>query len=369
MTVFDAHSHCFPPLGEDRGIMKTRLAEHQYHVRFHKQGIRRMRDDVRIAEQLLVGVDDGVSYIPDLDFRIGKFGRVEFTTDGEDYYIQWMPPTLTDMSSSPEYIIAQMDYVGVDRAVLQHDRIYGKLDDYLADCVRRYPDRFVGLAQVDEWRAGEPDQIERLRHQVNDLGFSGLYFSTGGFLHNDFSSNINDPEFEPLWQAVADMGITIHWYAGEYRMNITETYFRELDDILTWARNHEGIPSVLTHGLNQVSTLRGKPGRFDISQSTIDLLKIDGWHIEMMLHIMGAGTDHEFAPHRPELAEMVRELVGEVGAERLVWGSDMPACERSVTYAQSLTLFDSPCDFLTDDERAAIKGGNLEKLYPLNSAA
>ena len=46
MTIFDAHAHCFPPLGEDRGIMKTRLAEHQYHVRFHRQGIRRISDDV-----------------------------------------------------------------------------------------------------------------------------------------------------------------------------------------------------------------------------------------------------------------------------------------------------------------------------------
>ena len=55
MTIFDAHAHCFPPLGQDRGIMKTRLAEHQYHVRFHRQGIRRVRDDVKIDSPLLAG--------------------------------------------------------------------------------------------------------------------------------------------------------------------------------------------------------------------------------------------------------------------------------------------------------------------------
>ncbi len=153
MALFDAHAHCFPPLGQDRGIVQSRLAEHQYHVRFHKQGIRRTRDNARIDDPLLAGQGDGVSFLPDVDFRIGRFGRVEFTVDGEDYYIQWMPPTLWDMSSSPEYMVAQMDYVNVDRAVLQHDRIYGRLDDYLAGCVRNFPDRFVALAQVDEWRA------------------------------------------------------------------------------------------------------------------------------------------------------------------------------------------------------------------------
>ena len=363
MTIFDAHAHCFPPLGEDRGIMSTRLAEHQYHVRFHRQGIRRTRDDALMDTPLLAGEKDGVSFQPDVDFRIGEFGRVEFTADGEDYYIQWMPPTLVDMSSSPEFMIAQMDYVGVDRAVIQHDRIYGRLDDFLSDCVRKYPDRFVALAQVDEWRAGEPDQIERLKHEVTNLGFKGLYFSTGGFVHTDFANNVNDPDFEPLWEAVADLGIPIHWYAGEYRTNITEAYFRELDDILEWANRHPGIPCVLTHGLNQISTLRGQPGRYDISRSTIDLLKLPNWHVELMLHIMA--SDYEFPPYNPDIHEVVRQLVEEVGAESLVWGSDMPACERTCTYKQSLVLFQTQCDFLSDEERAAILGGNLERLYPM----
>jgi len=38
-VVFDAHAHCFPPFGEDRGYMTERLAEYQYHVRFHKQSL------------------------------------------------------------------------------------------------------------------------------------------------------------------------------------------------------------------------------------------------------------------------------------------------------------------------------------------
>ncbi|MDP6060890.1 MAG: hypothetical protein QGH33_18425, partial [Pirellulaceae bacterium] len=51
----------------------------------------------RVTESLLLGEKDGISWLPDVDFRIGKYGRVEFTHDGEDYYIQWMSPVLQDM--------------------------------------------------------------------------------------------------------------------------------------------------------------------------------------------------------------------------------------------------------------------------------
>ena len=287
--LFDAHAHCFPPLGEpgpeeDAERTRWRLAEHQYHVRFHRQGIRRTRDDAPVSEPLLAGGADGTSGLPKVGFHVGRNGRVEFTVGGDDYYIQWMPPSLEEMSYAPDLLVAQMDYVGVDRAVLQHDRIYGRLDSYLADCVARLPERFVALAQVDEWRAGNPDQVERLRRQVGEQGFRGLYFSTGGFFHDDFASGINDAALEPLWEATTDLGISIHWYAGELRSATNFAY--------------------------------------------------------------------------------LRELVDRVGAHSLLWGSDMPACKRTVTYRQSLALFQNHCVDLTDTERTALVGGSLARLYP-----
>ena len=365
--LFDAHAHCFPPLGEQGPIeneemTRRRLAEHQYHVRFHGQGIRRSRDDAPVLEPLLLGAGDGVSLMPDVDFRIGRFGRIEFTVAGEEYYIQWMSPNLWDLSTSAELLVAQMDYVGVERAVLQHDRIYGHLDGFLSDSVRKFPGRFVALAQVEEWRAGAPDQVERLRRQVLELGFRGLYFSTGGFFHDDFSSTVNDPDLQPLWEAVGELGIPIHWYAGELRSNTQEAYLRELDDLLTWTRNHPGIPCVLTHGLNHISNLKDQPGRYDTPRQAIDLLARPEWHVELMLHLMNA--DHEFPPYNPELQQVMRDLGDSIGVESLVWGSDMPACERTVTYRQSMTLFESRCPFLSEGDRTAILGGNLSRLYP-----
>ena len=82
-----------------------------------------------------------------------------------------------------------------------------------------------------------------------------------------------------------------------------------------------------------------------------------------MLHIMHG--DAEFPPHSAEVQAVVRTLVDELGVEKLMWGSDMPACERTVTYKQSMLLFQTQCHFLTSDQRAAILGDNLARLYPI----
>ena len=41
------------------------------------------------------------------------------------------------------------------------------------------------------------------------------------------------------------------------------------------------------------------------------------------------------------------------------------SCEQVVTYRQSMVLYETQCAFLTSAQRAAILGGNLERLYPL----
>ena len=363
-AVFDAHAHCFPPLGDDTGDMQARLAETQHHIRFAgATDIRRTRDGAPVAQPVLVRDGHGISALPDVDFRIGRFGRVEFTHNREDYYYQLFPPSLWDNSCPPDYMIAQMDYAGVDRALIQSDRVYGRLDDYLAECIRLHPDRLLALAQVDEWRGGTADQVGRVRRQIEDLGFSGLYFGTSGFFHCDFEIGVRDPSLEPLWELVGGLGVPIHWSAASKRRPQMETYLSEIEDFERWAKSHPEIPSVLTHGLENLRIDVTVANRYSVPPQILRLLQNPGWSIELMLHKMS--FDDEFPPYTPEIEDVVRTLVSELGAEKLVWGSDMPSCEEVVTYKQSMILFKTRCDFLTQDQREAILGGNLERHYPL----
>ena len=68
-------------------------------------------------------------------------GRFEWTVDGEDYVKQYLPPSIVDMSYPPERLVAEMDYAGVDMALLHRIPYLGIGNDFIADCVQRFPDR------------------------------------------------------------------------------------------------------------------------------------------------------------------------------------------------------------------------------------
>ncbi len=366
LPVFDAHNHIFPPMATGGAFDTDCLKETQYHVRFAGPGgFRRVRDNAPLHEPVMEGSGDGISWLPELNFRVGTCGRVIFTHDGDDYYYHFLGPACVDMASTAEHTVTQMDFAGVDRALIHHDHVYGRLDDCLATALRQYPDRLVALAQVDEWRGGEPDQLDRLRRQVEELGFAGLYFSTGGFFHVDFDRDVNSPSLEPLWELVSDLRIPVHWYATETRRPRVEVYLRELRDLAQWADAHPQVPCVLTHGLETLRLDTTNPGRFAIPGEIYELVGRDRWHIELMLHKML--YDHPFPPYHSEAPGIVRALVDKLGADKIVWGSDMPSCETVTTYRQSQVLYRERCGFLTQPQREAILGGNLERLYPRRS--
>ena len=140
-------------------------------------------------------------------------------------------------------------------------------------------------------------------------------------------------------------------------------YLKEIEEFTTWGRAHPDIPSVLTHGLENLRIDIGGSARFTVPREIRELLDLPNWHLELMLHKMA--FDHEFHPYHPEIPNVVRTLGDDIGAEKLMWGSDMPSCEEVVTYRQSQLLWRTGCDFLTDSERDGILGGNLARLYPL----
>ena len=88
-----------------------------------------------------------------------------------------------------------------------------------------------------------------------------------------------------------------------------DVYLRELEDFDIWAKSHPNITSVLTHGLNNISMLRGKPDsvRYQLPEVMVRLLKNDNWSIELMLHLMA--SDSPYPPYNPELDKLVEKLI------------------------------------------------------------
>jgi predicted TIM-barrel fold metal-dependent hydrolase len=59
------------------------------------------------------------------------------------------------------------------------------------------------------------------------------------------------------------------------------------------------------------------------------------------------------------------ELAERIGAERLLWGTDMPFQNRFCTYRQSRAWIERYCDFFSPEEIAQIMGGTAARLLRL----
>ena len=72
----------------------------------------------------------------------------------------------------------------------------------------------------------------------------------------------------------------------------------------------------------------------------------------------------------PEAQALIKRLCDEAGVEKLMWGSDMPFCGGFwCTYRQSMDYIRLHCDFLSQEEKDLILGGNVARLFGIEQYA
>ena len=66
-------------------------------------------------------------------------------------------------------------------------------------------------------------------------------------------------------------------------------------------------------------------------------------------------------PYR-EVWPTLEEMVDRIGADRLLWGTDMPFQNRFCTYRQSRDWIEKYASFLSEADLAAIMGGTAARI-------
>lgn len=368
--IVDVHAHVFPWLGGASGF--DSVAAHMRYLQQSMCGapfpVRRVRDNRLVEEETLWTLWDGRNPGPEglyeVNFRVGRFGRLEWTKNGEDYYIQFMPPSLQDVTAPGELMIAQMDYVGVSKAVLQNAAAYGRLNDYIGECVRRYPGRFIGLAQVNEAEADKGNEILELRRAIMELKLSGLFFGTGRFFVRGFRDRIDDQKFFPFWEEVQSLEIPVFWSISAGPGGTARDYLDQMARFDAWAHTFSDIESVLVMGF-PVQLFR-KNGRVDVPTELLKAWRNPNVFLEVTFPISeGRWFDYPYA----ETQQVIKYLYEKLGAQKLLWGSDMPNVERYCTYRQSLEYLRRYCDLISAADMDLILGGNAMQLFRLDRSS
>ena len=302
--------------------------------------------------------------LEDVNLRAGRFGRVEFTAGGEDFFIQFMPVGMQKMEAPPELAMAQMVYAGVDHAILQSGGGYGVVNDLNGLARRRWPERFTGLVNVDEALAAEPENLAGIERAYRDLGLAGIHYDVEGFARHGYAWEMDDGRMDPLWETLDSLGMVVCLELGCGASNDAAGH---VDLVGRLAGLMDRFPALRWHlVMGPPVKLFGRGGCWDLPDELAGVYRRENLVVEVMFPIsMGAVWDYPYV----EAQALIRDFRDRFGAEKMVWGSDMPNVERYCTYRQCLDYVRRYCDFLTGREMDLVLGGNAARFYGITASA
>ena len=321
----------------------------------------RVRDGKEISPTMLFRPgDNSWAGLTDVGFRVGQYGQLAFTFEGEDYAVQYMPVGMQQLECPPELVLAQMSYAGVDRCILQAGGGYGAMNDYNAFAQLQYPDRFVGLMHVDEGMADRREVLAEV-DRAAALGLRGLYYSQD-FSRHGYGRNVDHPAFEAFWDKIAAVDVPIF-----VELSSAPGY-----DKASYVANLLALDRILARYPDRRFLLVmgppvgwfGRSGAWQFPPEVLAVYKRDNLALEVMFPITWGGVwDYPY----PEAQELIRGMRDLFGAGKLLWGSDMPNVERFCTYRQCVDYVRKYCAFLTAAEKDRILGGNAAEMFDLAS--
>ena len=245
---------------------------------------------------------------------------------------QMLPPYMTDGQNTAERFLSNMDYAQVSAAVVTQEFIDGLQNSYLIQVESRYPNRFFTFGMLDYRQLGF---IEDAPAVVD--AFKGIKVPAAR-LPQQFLT----VEMMQLMHMLEDQGkiLGIELQDGAAQVGQMEEIIQECPR-LKIAIGHFGM--VTREGwMSQIRLARHK--NVFVESGGITWLFND-----------------EFYPF-PSAIRAIKEAAGEVGMEKLMWGSDYPRTITAITYKMSYD-FVVKSQELSDEEKRLFLGENARTFF------
>ena len=370
--IIDSHAYCFEAADSLMGY--DSVDEHLQWVQAgqagHYQPAFSTRDKSIGSSDVLApeGTDD-LSSLPDVNFRIDHAaGRVVWTVDGKDYTKHYYPPNLQGCAFGPDSLISEMDYAGVDVSLLHTNPMLGRSSAYQAECIKRFPGRFLSMAPVDEWRIrDETDAVIReLELSIKKFGLHAIKFNANGYKVS--RESWDDGFYRPFWEAATSFNVPIFfslsmgpgsksWVASDEARN---GYLNEIRILMRWMERYPDAICSITHGFPYRSFIDSDA--IKLPEEIYEPFQNPNLSIEVSFPVR-IGDMFDF-PY-PQVSPTIQEMVERIGADHLMWGTDMPFQNRHCTYRQSRDHIEKYCDFLNQEEIDLIMGGTAARVLGL----
>lgn len=261
---------------------------------------------------------------------------------------QMIPREFQDDKVTPEKLLELMDENKVEKAVLLQGNYFGFQNLYTYEAMKKYPDRFTGAASYDPFSRNK-DKI--LQHLFEELNFKIVKFevSTGsGLMSNHPTISLN----------------------GEV-MDEAYSYAREKKLIFVIDIGKCGSDSWQIENLRS-AILRYSDMKFVVCHLLAANMKQESFFIEGLkrLNLSNVWFDLAALPHncRPDEypypnARYYLKIAKQIlGAERLLYGSDLPSVLNEDSYRHLIDYIIDDTGF-TESEKEKILYENANQIY------
>lgn len=265
--------------------------------------------------------------------------------DGQTF--RMIPEGMGEYCVTPEALLKVMDGNGVQKAVLLQGQFFGFQNEYTYEAIKKYPDRFTGAASYDPY-CNKVEDIKK--HLFDELGFKAVKFemSNGSGLMGyhrpiDLDGEIMNNEYK----YAAEKGLTVVIDIGRPRNCCWQP-----QNLAKAIRKYRDVTFVLCHLLSP------QRGDGELLKSALSLLCADNVYFDISALAHNQREEYPF----PSAIEHLKIAKSVVGAEKLMFGSDMPGCLCAQSYKNIMDYIISG-DVFRKGELAEIFCETADKVY------
>ncbi len=246
-----------------------------------------------------------------------------------------------------EKLLWEMDQNGVDKAVIVCARLEHNQhnNDYIAQSVKKYPERLIQFADVDcSWADTyhAPGAADRLAEAAEKYQLKGYT----QYLTDDYEW-FESEEGLKFFEKTAELGLIVSlafgapWHA--HLRNLAKRF-----------------PETIFIGHHMAGTRASERAPHPNFAEVLKSAEVSNIYLKMSGFAYVSQVDWEY-PYS-DTHWMVRKLYEHYGPERLCWASDYPPVLWYMTYKQSLEAFRTHCTFIPDKDKELILGRNMQRL-------
>lgn len=278
------------------------------------------------------------------------YGRIQVGVRVE----QLLEPVSIHTGYPFESLMTNLDWSGIDGAMLLQGPFYGTRNEYQAQALAAWPDRLWGALYFDPW--------EDAPSTLMDLVETGLYRAlklectvpTGlGGLHPEL--DLAAPDLKWIWDLLEEHRLTLTLDLGAPGSMSYQT--AAVADI---ARNHPGLRVVIAH-LGQPNSDCLVPGSTrDLWLRQLDLGQMPNvWLDCAALPAYFAAEEYPY----PSAVECMRFALDRLGADSILWGTDQPGVLQHLNLRQMVRQARHYAADLNEDEWRLFTEGNCRAAY------